>query len=232
MAINYSVDRLRQDEKDRLHIATELRIIKQQYEIRNCTVIDVGCGVGQNLQIFKHDNRTLGIEGLTSAALQAESRGLTVLRGDLELPLEVESRSADWVLCLDVLEHLVNPFGLLAEIRRILRNAGKAILNVPNHFTFGGRVKILLGHNLDVHSFFPDNNDWDNPHLRFFTHRGMRQMIEAAGFMILEDRSGHFCGVPKQDILQRLGLNGVIGKLATRHPGAFAAGFFLVIQKR
>src|ERR1700747_1926260 len=127
MPVNYSVDLLHRDEKERLHIARELVAIKQQYGISNCNLIDVGCGLGQNLQIFDDDNKTLGIEGLTSAVLEARARGLTVLQGDLELPLEVESQSADWVLCLDVLEHLVNSFGLLTEIHRILRGAGKAI---------------------------------------------------------------------------------------------------------
>jgi SAM-dependent methyltransferase len=231
MAINYSTELLYRDERDRGHILTELLQIKESYRIENCRVIELGCGLGQNMQLFQADNETHGVEGLTAAVLEARSRGLNVSQGNLELPLTVATDSANWVLCLDVLEHLVNSFGLLVEIRRILCSEGKAIINVPNHFTLGGRLKILLGHNLDVHGFFPSSNDWDNPHLRFFTHRGLLGMVEAAGLTIVEDRSKRFCSFPKQVMFNKLGMGNAVRHFARLSPGSFAAGFFLIVRK-
>jgi SAM-dependent methyltransferase len=232
MQVNYSLELLQRDEQDRGHIANELLLIKEAYRIRDCTVVELGCGLGQNLQLFQADNEILGIEGLGPAVLEAQSRGLAVCEGNLESPLEVKSGTADWLLCLDVLEHLVNSISLLIEIRRILRNGGKAILNVPNHFTLGGRLKILFGRNLDVHGFFPTSHDWDNPHLRFFTHRGLLQMVEAADLTVVEDRSKHFCSFPKQNVFDQMGLGLVVRRFAQLRPSVFAAGFFLIVQKQ
>jgi SAM-dependent methyltransferase len=231
MDVNYSVELLRRDEEDRNHITRELLLIKKEYQITDCTVVEMGCGLGNNLQIFQADNTVLGVDGLAPAVGEAQSRGLSVVLANLECPLEMQSETADWMLCLDVLEHLVNSFGLLIEMRRILRDGGKAIINVPNHLSLSGRLRLLLGSGLDVHGFFPDSHDWDNPHLRFFTYRGIHQMVEAAGFKIVEDRSRHFCNFPKQDVFRRLGLGWFTRCIAQQSASAFAGGFFLIIQK-
>ncbi len=231
MEVNYSVDLLRRDEEDRAHITRELLLIKGEYQITNRRVGELGCGMGKNLQLFQPDNKVFGVEGLAPAVEQARSRGLDVRLADLQSPLDIESESADWLLCLDVLEHLVNPLDLLIEMQRILGNGGRAILNVPNHFNLSGRLKILLGSSLDVHRYFPTSHDWDNPHVRFFTHRGIRKMSESAGFKIIEDRSKHFCSLPKQAIFQKLGLGWAARRVAQQRPSAFAEGFFLIIQK-
>jgi SAM-dependent methyltransferase len=229
--INYSVDLLRRDEAERNHITEELSLIKEEFGINGCTLLEVGCGLGQNLEIFRASNNVLGIEGLPSAVSEACSRGLAVIKGDLQSPLALASDSIDWLLCLDVLEHLEQPLCLMLEMRRVLRVRGRAVLNVPNHFDLSGRLKLLMGHNLDVHKFFPESDDWDNPHLRFFTHDGIKRMVAASGFQLVQDRSGHFCAFPKRRLFQAAGLNPVLRYLAEKKPSLFAGGFFLIIEK-
>jgi SAM-dependent methyltransferase len=53
------------------------------------------------------------------------------LSQDLNEPLRIDSASLDTVLLTDVLEHLRDPDGLLAEVRRVLRPGGRAIIGVP-----------------------------------------------------------------------------------------------------
>jgi SAM-dependent methyltransferase len=229
--INYSVDLLRRDEQERSHITKELSRVKEQYGIQGRAVLEVGCGLAQNLEIFRTDNTVLGVEGLATAVKEGQARGLDIVQGDLETPLNFETGSVDWVLCLDVLEHLVNPLGLMTEIHRILRPRGKVIVNVPNHFDLSGRVKLLFGCDLDVHNYFPENHDWDNPHLRFFTHSGIQQMLTTSGFAIVEDRSEHFPSFPKLPWLQRIKLGRVARFFARRRPSIFTGGFFLIGEK-
>jgi SAM-dependent methyltransferase len=228
--INYSVDLLSRDEQERGHIRRELSAIKQEYEISKCIVLELGCGMGANLDIFREDNEVRGIEGLPDAVAQAQLRGLSVTQGNLENSLNVVSHSADWILCLDVLEHLVNPLPLMLEIRRILRAGGRAVVNVPNHFNFIGRAKLLFGKSLDVHDFFPESHDWDNPHLRFFTYSGIIAMGCAAGLRVLEDRSCNLGGFPKQKALEKLGMKPLLSAIIRRRPSLFAAGFFLILE--
>jgi SAM-dependent methyltransferase len=229
--INYSVDLLRRDEAERSHITDELSLIKEEYGINSCTLLEVGCGLAQNLEIFRASNSVIGIEGLPSAVNEACSRGLAVIEGDLQSPLAIASDSIDWLLCLDVLEHLEQPLCLMLEMRRVLRVRGRAVLNVPNHFDLSGRLKLLMGHNLDVHNFFPGSDDWDNPHLRFFTHDGIKRLVAASGFQLVQDRSGHFCSFPKVRLFQAAGLHPVLRYLAEKKPSLFAGGFFLIIEK-
>jgi len=146
-----------------------------------------------NLAVFQDQNTVSGIEGLPTAVDQARLRGLDVRQGDLQTSLTLQDCSFDWVLCLDVLEHLENPMHLMKEMWRVLRWNGRVVINVPNHFNLAGRIKILFGQDLDVHRFFPECREWNNPHLRFFTHRGINQLLQATGFTVLEDRSGSFC---------------------------------------
>jgi SAM-dependent methyltransferase len=50
---------------------------------------------------------------------------------DLNKPLRIETASLDTVLLSDVLEHIAKPDELIAELRRILRPGGRAIIGVP-----------------------------------------------------------------------------------------------------
>jgi methionine biosynthesis protein MetW len=230
--INYSVERLHTDDAERAHIRRELSAIKGQYGIKNCTVLEVGCGLGSNLEVFQPDNKVVGIEGLEEAVAAALSRGLEAHQGDLESELCVSGDSVDWVLCLDVLEHLENPIKLMVEIHRVLHVGGRVIINVPNHFDLTGRIKLLLGHDLDVHNFFPESHEWDNPHLRFFTHGGIRQLLLVTGFAIVEDRSARFWSFPKGRFLERIGLRPILRSLGLVKPALFARGFLVIGQRQ
>ncbi len=60
----------------------------------------------------------------------------TDMKVDLdELPLPFKSDSVDEIKCLNVLEHIVQPFDLLMEFHRILKKGGKIEIQVPfyNH---------------------------------------------------------------------------------------------------
>jgi SAM-dependent methyltransferase len=230
--INYSVELLQRDEHQRAHIRQELALIRERYKIHNCVVLEVGCGLGHNLQLFADSNEVLGIEGLEDAAATARSQGLRVWQGDLASELRLPSNSVDWALCLDVLEHLVAPLSLLTELHRVLRNRGKLIINVPNHFDLSGRLKLLFGSSLDVHRFYPDHHDWDNPHLRFFTHPGILQLVKRSGFHLVDDRSSSRPILPKAALLERFGFGPLLRALSRRSPSLFSAGFFLIVEKR
>jgi methionine biosynthesis protein MetW len=231
MNINYSLELLERDKNSRNHIINELILLKNKYNIIDCKVLDLGCGLGQNIEIFKEDNIVKGVEGLPDVVHAAKSLDLDVIQANLEDKLSFPDSSQDWIICLDVLEHLINPFNLMSEIKRILRKDGKAIINVPNHFNFTGRLKILMGSDIDVHNFFPDSDEWNNPHIRFFTFSGYKKMLNTAGFTILDDRSFRLYTVPLSRYMIRLGLGSLVNFLAKKQPSLFTAGFFVVIEK-
>ena len=89
----------------------------------------------------------------------------------------------DRILLIDVLEHLRNPDRLLEDSKTLLESRGKLIISVPNAVNLTVRLMVLFGR-------FEYSNrgilDWS--HLRFFTARSIRALLEKHGFRI----SGHY----------------------------------------
>lgn len=64
--------------------------------------------------------------------------------GDLNKSLPYEDGQFDYVICLDGLEHLENPFHALRELKRVLRTKGILILSLPNYLNLERRLKFLF----------------------------------------------------------------------------------------
>ena len=230
--INYNYDLSERDSIERNHISSELAKIKEKRNITNCSVLELGCGLGENLKVFSDDNNVLGIEGVPSIVEQAKRRNINVVLGNVEREINVEDSSQEFILCMDVLEHLQYPLELLVKARKKLKDNGCIIINVPNHFDWKGRIKILFGSGLDVHNYFPNTYDWDNPHIRFFTYGGLKDLLHTAGFKIEEDHSANFISIPLYNMFKCIKLNFICELLAKKFPSLFAAGFFIVASKQ
>ena len=50
----------------------------------------------------------------------------------------------DAVICLEGLEHLVNPVGLIAELCRVTRAGGEIVISTPNVMNFYSRLQFLF----------------------------------------------------------------------------------------
>jgi 2-polyprenyl-3-methyl-5-hydroxy-6-metoxy-1,4-benzoquinol methylase len=88
-------------------------------------------------------------------------------------------RGFDVVLLGDVLEHLVMPDATLVQLKEVLAADGALVISLPNVVHWVTRLKILLGR----FNYEP----WgtlDHTHLRFFTTKTARALIEAAGYRI------------------------------------------------
>src|SRR5262245_44591802 len=96
-------------------------------------IVEVGCGAGHLLAQVPA-GRTFGLDlseellGRTAARLGREG---AVVQGDAER-LPFRSSSWDRVYCSEMLEHVPNPAAAVAEIGRVLRSTGVAVLSVPN----------------------------------------------------------------------------------------------------
>jgi 2-polyprenyl-3-methyl-5-hydroxy-6-metoxy-1,4-benzoquinol methylase len=69
---------------------------------------------------------------------------VSVVRGDLNGELPFDSRSFDYVTCLEGLEHIENPQQAIREFARVLRPGGTVIVSIPNILNIEERLKWLL----------------------------------------------------------------------------------------
>ena len=80
--------------------------------------------------------------------------------------LPIKNTCVDGVICLEVLEHVTDPFKAVDEIYRILKPKGQVLLSVPFLAPYHG--KSLLNQNFS-HDSYPDF--WR------FTHQGLEQLF-------------------------------------------------------
>ena len=106
-------------------------------------VADLGAGDGS---LDKH----LKDEGFEVVALDADKEHfyygdeIKFEEGDLNKGLPFEDRSFDYVIMLEVIEHLENPYFVLKEINRILKTGGVLILSTPNILNLKSRLRFLF----------------------------------------------------------------------------------------
>jgi 2-polyprenyl-3-methyl-5-hydroxy-6-metoxy-1,4-benzoquinol methylase len=100
--------------------------------------IDLGCGEGILVEEYRR-------RGFDIVGLDYNYESDHVIRGDMTR-LSFADESFDLALALDVIEHLSfeQQSLALAEIRRILKPGGRAILTIPNLAHFASRVTFAL----------------------------------------------------------------------------------------
>jgi 2-polyprenyl-3-methyl-5-hydroxy-6-metoxy-1,4-benzoquinol methylase len=115
---------------------------------------------------------------------KAAELGLDVRMADASDRLPIDDQQYDCVMCLELLEHVPVPVGLLAEIRRVLKRDGRVVLSVPNPYSWVEIYREVFNR--------PDPEG----HLNGFTTPVMENLLALAGLR-LERRLGTFIRIPK-----------------------------------
>jgi SAM-dependent methyltransferase len=147
-------------------------------------VLDLGCSSGALGTAIKARGGTevVGIELLPEYAAEAAEVLDRVICGDVGTVLEeaADLGSFDCVIAADVLEHLVDPWTVLARAAALLEPDGVAIVSLPNV----RYAKTLL--ELIVRGRWPreDAGLFDRTHLRWFTPADARALLQEAGLVV------------------------------------------------
>ncbi len=142
-------------------------------------VLDLGCGDGAFAAALTAAGADVvaadvAAEACRRAAARApEARIQKLVEG---APLPFEEDAFDVVWAGETLEHVADVVGLLAEIRRVLRWGGTALVTTPNQARLTLAAEALRGAPLERRL------DPRGDHLRFFTARTLRGVLTDAGF--------------------------------------------------
>jgi len=147
--------------------------------------LDVGCGDGARYGARVHASgvEVHGVDISEVAVESARARGIDARVASLADPLPHANATFDVVICLEVLEHLVDPAIVAREIARVLKPGGLALLSVPNSAFWATRVELMFrGHfNPRGSPVTQRASPWRDPHLRFFNFGSIEAMLAEGG---------------------------------------------------
>jgi len=148
-------------------------------------VLEVGCGAGATLQWLKQSGQcafTAGIELFPEAAERARGRIDELLVGNAEtlLPGPWAPASFDLVLCLDVLEHMVDPWAFVDRLQPLMKPGALLIASLPNV----RHLRVVLPLLLAGRWRYEDSGILDRTHLRFFTHGSAQALLSPPGLQL------------------------------------------------
>lgn len=118
-------------------------------------ILDIGCNNGQHtLKTAVKCKKIIGLDYdkkqlliADRSAYDSKIKNVIFQQFNLEHKLKFKDESFDKILCLDVLEHIINRQQLLAEIRRLLKPQGMAFIAIPNLDTSWKRLQSQVGLN-------------------------------------------------------------------------------------
>jgi SAM-dependent methyltransferase len=130
-------------------------------------VLDVGCRYGALTRAYLDGNEVVGVDVDRQALAQAARLGIETHWADADAPLPFGDESFDVVVAGELLEHIRDPAGLVAEARRVLRPGGRLVASVPNGFRLKHRLRFLAGRE-------PEE---DPTHLHLFSAAAVRRLL-------------------------------------------------------
>jgi 2-polyprenyl-3-methyl-5-hydroxy-6-metoxy-1,4-benzoquinol methylase len=142
--------------------------------------LEIGCSEGHTLEWLKktgYCNWTAGVEPY--AELRTDPGSVDqFFKLDIEKTLpDLPPGSIDLMVCLDVLEHLVNPWETIRRLDPLLKPGGLWIISVPNIRNYHILVDLAFKGKFN----YTESGILDRTHLRFFTRASAVELAESAG---------------------------------------------------
>ena len=145
-------------------------------------LLDVGCWDGSATMRYARavGCEPFGVEVFEEPAATARQAGVSVKVLDLETDaLPWPDASMDVVVANQILEHLKNVWLPMAEMFRVLRPGGHLVVSAPNLASLHNRALLALGRQ-------PTSIRTRGPHVRGFTYRELRRLVELDGAFRVE----------------------------------------------
>jgi methionine biosynthesis protein MetW len=185
--IKYHQDRI---DFDTLH---QNNIDRIQLEMIPATshVLEIGCATGYMTEYLARDKqcRVLGVEPVEAQAEMARQRGLEVITGLIDTPETHDQLIAhtkehglfEAIFMSQVIEHIADPATTLRALKGLLSPNGHLIISTCSIVHWKCRLQILLGR-----WEYEDYGIFDRTHLRFFTIKSFRRLLEESGYTVVD----------------------------------------------
>jgi 2-polyprenyl-3-methyl-5-hydroxy-6-metoxy-1,4-benzoquinol methylase len=148
-------------------------------------VLDVGCANGMFASLVKQEFDAIvwGIE-LNPDAAHIASKNLdrVIVKDIFDAFSDLPEKYFDCVVFNDVLEHLVDPYSVLEEIKKFLSPEGVIVASIPNIRHAPVLFDLVVKGNWD----YAEYGVLDKTHLRFFTKASIKKMFSNSGYELIQ----------------------------------------------
>jgi SAM-dependent methyltransferase len=128
--------------------------------------VDIGAAGGGNTRVLlRHRWQAVAIDSSTTAVDLCLSQGIEAYHGDARF-LPLPSRGQDLALAFNVLEHIEDDRAAVAEIARVLRPGGTALVAVPCDMSLWSAHDVALGR------------------VRRYSRRSLTDLLDEAGLVV------------------------------------------------
>jgi ubiquinone/menaquinone biosynthesis C-methylase UbiE len=190
-----------------------IEIIKN-LNLKKAKFLDLGCGIGFFMdQLSKHTKKDLDLWGVDYSdynVKKAKKLPFKFEKCDIEKGIPFKDEFFDMVYSAEVIEHILNPDGMLQECNRVLKPGGYVLITTPNLTVWYNRILVLFG----LQPIFYETSTKSPSvgagilkkikkgnipvgHVRIFTIRAMRDLLENEGFEVVTVKGAHFAALPR-----------------------------------
>ena len=143
-------------------------------------VLDIGCNNG-NIRNFLENCEYYGIDidkKLVNELIKNKVKAKVIDLNKDEIPFKQEK--FDYILMLDVLEHIINPEKLLKDSKKLLNETGKLIITLPNDYHILNKIRFIFNKPLTENPFAAYG------HLHYFSIKDGENFLIKNGFKIIK----------------------------------------------
>jgi len=143
---------------------------KTNKEFTNKFVVEIGAGAGGILKAFKDkDNKVFGLDLGSEYINFGKTKGIPLKVGTIK-ELEKSNEKPDLVIYSHVIEHILNPYEELKELRRYLKESSLIYIEVP------GVKNLIKSYNQDFLRYL------QNAHVYHFSLTTLKNKTKKAGY--------------------------------------------------
>jgi 2-polyprenyl-3-methyl-5-hydroxy-6-metoxy-1,4-benzoquinol methylase len=160
--------------------------------------LEIGCGIGKfSVAIASQLDELIGID-ISSVAIerarekQSEQlphldQKVSYLAVNVDDPFPFEKEEFDVVFIVAVLEHVLDVFHVMDEVKRVCKSGGSVFITVPNAAYLRhvrdlllGRVPLTGTYTREIHEW--RTLGWDGAHFHQFTKAALSDLLKDTGF--------------------------------------------------
>lgn len=138
---------------------------------------------------------------------------------DFNTFVQEKQETVDTLLSVAVLEHVVDPYGLLDSFYKLLNKDGTLIISVPNVGYLKHRIHLMMGKlpktGTDEDYTNWRTEGWDGNHLHYFTEDAFKVILKDCGFKVIK----------------LYGWGYKLNKMRNLHPGLLSGEIIAVCKK-